>query len=142
MSESIFQKNYQEYLEQISKIDFKEIADSLGASVCEDEIIIPFFGQPYRVSSRGILNPVDKKPAYSICIVLCKYILLYPGYEPTQDDWTAFKDFKDAAPLITSFSNTTERVIARDFSGKCDKLESPANLSADVQLKRNFHMIL
>jgi hypothetical protein len=77
--------------------------------------------------------------------VLCKYILLYPGHEPTQGDWTAFKDFKDAAPLVTLFSNTKEQVIARDFSGEGDKLESACNtlggrpvkteLSYDIMMK-------
>jgi hypothetical protein len=122
--DSIFQKNYREYLEQISRIDFQEIADRLGARTCDDEIIIPFFGQAYRVSRRGILNPASKKPAYSICIVLCKYILLCPAYDPTQEEWVAFKDFKDAAPLVASFSNTTLDMIAGDFSDKIDKLEN------------------
>ena len=124
MSGSVFEKNYRNYLTQISTIDFKEIADRLGANTCDDGLIIPFFGRPYRVSSRGILNKAGKKPAYSICVVLCKYILLCPGYAPTQDNWVAFKDFKDAAPLVSSFSNTTEGAITRDFSGKIDKLEN------------------
>lgn len=123
MSDSIFHKNYQSYLEQLTEIDLNEIPERLGVRVCTNEIMVPLFGQPYKVSNTGILNPVNKKPAYSICIVLCKYLLLCPDYDPTQNDWTAFKDFKDAAPLVTSFSNTTERVITEAFSGKCDTLE-------------------
>lgn len=124
VADSVFQKNYREYLEQISKIDFRIIADKLGASISNDEMIIPFLGQAYKISSQGILNPVGKKPAYSVCVVLCKYILLCPTHDPTKDDWVAFKDFKDAAPLVTSFSNTTERAIAKEFSGRIDTLAS------------------
>ena len=138
MADSVFQKNYKNYLEQILKIDFQEIADRLGASTSNDEMIIPFFGQAYRISSQGILNQVGKKPAYSVCVVLCKYILLCPAHDPTEDDWVGFKDFKDAAPLVTSFSNTTEHAIAKEFSGRIDKLESacksPCGFQAESEL--------
>ena len=117
---SIFEENYNDYLAKISKIDFENIAQRLSAKIEGDEIIIPFFGMPHRISQTGIVDSSGKKPPYSVCVVHFKYILLCPAYEPTQDDWVAFKDFKDAAPLVNSFANTTESAIANYFSGKLD----------------------
>ena len=58
-----------------------------------------------------------------------------------------FKDFKDAAPLVTSFSNTTEHAIAKEFSGRIDKLEnackllggSPAEIVLSYDLLMKLH---
>ena len=36
----------------------------------------------------------------------------------------AFKDFKDAAPLVHAFSNTVTRPIAETFSGRLSALEA------------------
>ncbi len=36
----------------------------------------------------------------------------------------AFKDFKDAAPLVHAFSNTVTRPIAESFSGRVSELEA------------------
>jgi len=42
--------------------------------------------------------------------------------EPLGGNWMAFKDFKDAAPLVQAFSNTVTRPIAEAFSGRVSEL--------------------
>ena len=118
----IFEKTYQDYLAQISSLDLNELEDKLGIQVCAGKAIIPFFGRPYTISSDGIYGPDGKKPHLSISVILCKYLLMCPEYEPGEADWVSFKDFKDAAPLIHAFATTVTNPIARLFCGRPEAL--------------------
>jgi hypothetical protein len=119
----VFEENYQYYLEQIKDVHFQHIAPILGADVEGDEMVIPFFGKFYRVAKKGIRGPSGKKPEYFISIVLFKYILLCPEYAPASGDWQSFKDFRDAAPLISYFQRTVKTVLTRHFSGRLERLQ-------------------
>ena len=114
------EKQVQVYLERIRDLNLREIAPRLGASVQGDEIVIPIFGKPFRVSKNGIQGPSGRKPEYFICIVLFKYMLMCPDDEPVSGDWQSFKDFRDAAPLISYFQKTVKSVLARHFPGRSD----------------------
>lgn len=120
---TIFEKTYKDYLAQVAKLDLKELQDKLGIQVTEDKAVIPFFGTPYTVSEDGILDPSGKKPHLSVSVILCKYLLMCPGYDPKKDDWVSFKNFKDASPLTDAFFNYTERPIAKLFAGRINDLE-------------------
>ncbi len=120
----VFGQTYEAYLSQIAELDFSFIADNLGVRVEGKDAVIPFFGKPYRVSTKAITDPSGKQPHLSICVILCKYLLICPLIEPLGGNWMAFKDFKDAAPLIQAFSNTVTRPIAETFSGRVAELEA------------------
>ena len=119
----IFEQTYEDYLSQIAGLDFNFIADTLGVKVDGDDVIIPFFGKRYRVSKKAITDPDGKQPQLSICVILCKYLLMCPLIEPLGGNWMAFKDFKDAAPLVNAFSNTVAGPMAETFSGRVPELE-------------------
>jgi hypothetical protein len=118
----IFEKTYQDYLAQIGGLDLNALEDKLGLQVSEGKAIIPFFGQPYAVSRDGIYGPGGKKPHLSTSVILCKYLLMCPEYEPGEADWVSFKDFKDAAPLIHAFATTVTNPISKMFSGRPEAL--------------------
>jgi len=122
--EHVYEQTYNDYLNRIAELDFNFIADTLGAKVDGENIVIPFFGKPYRVSPRAITDPSGKQPHLSICVILCKYLLMCPLIEPLGGNWMAFKDFKDAAPLVHAFSNTVTKPIAETFSGRVPELEA------------------
>jgi len=119
-----FEQTYKDYLSQITRLDFNFIAPTLGARVEGDEIITSFFNRLYRISTQGITDPSGKKPHLAICVILCKYLLMCPIIKPLGGNWMAYKDFKDAAPLIQAFSNTVTRPIAETFSGRVSELEA------------------
>jgi hypothetical protein len=126
VKESIFEKNYRDYLAQISRLDLKALVNPLGIEVQKDEAIILFFKQPHIVSAKGIIGPSGKRPNYAVSVILFKYLLLCPDHEPVESDWTAYRDFKDAAPLVNNFMNTVERPIASDFAGRLNELQKAA----------------
>jgi len=122
----VYEETYRGYLDRIKGLDFKLIAESLGVQVDAEGVVVPFFGRPFRVTVRGISNPVGKRPHLSICVILCRYLLMCPSMEPPGRDWTAYKDFKDAAPLVHAFANTVTRPIAETFAGRLAQLEAAA----------------
>ena len=115
---SVFEETYKNYLAQIAELDFNKIADQLGAEVVEDDLIIPFFGEPHRISAKGIADPSGNRPSFSVCVVLFKYLLLCPDHDPVENDWVSFKDFRDSAPFSGAFVNYTEASLAKYFSGR------------------------
>ena len=121
---AVFEETYHNYLAQIAELDFKKIAGQLGAEMAADELIIPFFGKPHRISAAGITAPCGSRPNFSVCVVLFKYLLLCPDHDPVENDWVSFKDFKDSAPFSGAFVNYTEAPLAKYFSGRLKDLEA------------------
>jgi hypothetical protein len=121
---SVFEETYHDYLAQIAELDFKKIGDQLGAELAGDELIIPFFGKPHRISPAGITESSGSRPNFSVCVILFKYLLLCPDHDPVENDWVSFKDFKDSAPFSGAFVNYTEAPLAQYFSGRLKDLEA------------------
>jgi len=120
----VFDQTYEDYLSQIAGLDFNFIADTLGVKVDGGDVIVPLFGKSYRVSAQSITDSSGQKPHLAICVILCKYLLMCPMIQPLGGNWMAYKDFKDAAPLIQAFSNTVTRPLAETFAGRVAELES------------------
>ncbi len=120
---SVFEETYTNYLAQIAGLDFKKIAARLGGEMVGDEMVIPFFGIPHRISAAGISDPSGNRPNFSVCVILFKYLLLCPDDDPVKNDWVSFKDFKDSAPFAGSFVNYTEAPMAKYFSGRVRQLD-------------------
>ena len=125
--ETIFEKTYKNYLEQLRELSFESVAHNLGAITEGNRIKIPFFINEYEVSVEGIADPSGTKPAHDICVILSKYILLCPDTPPTEHDWVSFRDFKDSGPLISYFANDVERAISSYFSGRLNDLKKASD---------------
>jgi hypothetical protein len=121
-----FQAIYEDYLHQLAELDLSEQAGRLGLSLLREEgpeLEIPLYGRSYRVSPRGIRPPSGERPLHAEVVLLSRYVLLAPRTPPPQKDWSAFKDFRDAAPFAGAFSVQVEAGLARAFSGRAEELE-------------------
>ena len=136
--EHVYEQTYKDYLTQIAELDFKFIAPKLGIEVVGEEVIVPLFGKPYRVSIKGIKDPTGQQPQLSISVILCKYLLMCPLIEPLGGNWMAYKDFKDATPLIHAFSNTVTIPIAETFSGRLTALKRAGNKLGGYAPREDF----
>ncbi|MBE9529859.1 MAG: hypothetical protein IMF00_01190, partial [Proteobacteria bacterium] len=47
---SVFEKTYKDYIAQVAEIDFKPIEQKLGVEVEGNDVTIPLFGKPHKVS--------------------------------------------------------------------------------------------
>jgi hypothetical protein len=118
----IFEQIYQDYLAQMGQVDLQNIANKIGTEMKGDSILVPLFGQLYKISPKGILDPSGKEPIHSVKVVLCQYLLHAPATEPEGEDWVSYKDFKDASPFVGGFQNNTEKAIAKNFAGRLEAL--------------------
>ena len=109
MSESAaYEETYRGYLARIGTVDLSAACNRLGAEAEADGLAVPLFGEPHRVGPAGVFGPDGRKPHLSVCVILCRYVLLCPSSAPAGGDWSSFKDFRDAAPLVGSFAGTVE----------------------------------
>ncbi len=118
----IFEQIYQDYLAQLGQVDLQNIANKIGTEMKGDSILVPLFGQLYKISPKGILDPSGKEPIHSVKVVLCQYLLHAPATEPEGEDWVSYKDFKDASPFVGGFQNNIEKAIAKNFAGRLEAL--------------------
>ena len=140
----VFEKTYSEYLKQIADMNFEQLKGVLGISVEKGKITIPFFEKPYVVTKKRITDLSGKQPSFGVCVVLCKYLLLCPDAVPSEDDWVAYRDFKDAGPLTVFFANSVEKPAAEHFTGRSAELEESCKtlggFAPDIELTYDLYM--
>ncbi len=120
----IFEKHYNDYCDQIAKINFKVIKDRLGIRHYGDRMLLSFFNREYVVSGNGIEDLSGNRPEYMPCVIIAKYILLCPDQSYHDTEWVSFKDFKRTSHFTNTnfFKSDTELAIAKHFSGRLDEL--------------------
>jgi hypothetical protein len=118
----IFKKTYKDYLKQVARLDLHACRQTLGFDMEGDTALIPLLDRRYHVSGDGISDSSGQRADWSIAVVLSKYLLLCPSAPLLSRDLRTFKDFRDAAPLISYFDSTVQGEIARQFSGRPDDL--------------------
>jgi len=142
--ENVFKKTYENYLAQVDGTDFNSVKQKLGVEVENNEMTIPLFGKPYKVSGAGISDPGGKQPVLDICVILCKYILLCPQLPPKKKDWVSFRDLKDSGPLTNYFVNDVERTIATYFNGRLGDMKNACRIlkgySPDIEVSYDLSM--
>ncbi|RJP90563.1 MAG: DUF3786 domain-containing protein [Desulfobacteraceae bacterium] len=126
----IFEKTYRNYLNDVGQYDFSPHQSRLGMRVNGNQMVIPFFGKEYAVSSAGVFllsgDGAGPTPGFAASVVICKYLLLGTSGNDISDDseWASYKDFRDAAPLLDYFRHNAEQPIGACFSGRIVDLES------------------
>ena len=56
MKAPVFDTTYEDYLNRIAGMDLRSCASILGGQFDGDALVIPFYGRPYRISAKGVLN--------------------------------------------------------------------------------------
>ena len=122
-TESVYDMTYRNYLDQLKEINFSGKEDILGVALANDEVLIPYFGKTIRLTRDGLKNESQKRPDFADCVVICRYLMMSPLFEPKQKQWAAFREFPDAGPLTVFWNDTVEGPLARTFSANVDALK-------------------
>ncbi len=120
----VFDQTRQSYLEQIACLDFGALKDRLGIALEHDAAVVPVYGRPYRISPAGVMDPEGRSGGFEACVILSKYLLHASAGPIPTGGFCTFKDFRDAAPLVSYFSINAEGAIARRFAGRRSDLEA------------------
>jgi hypothetical protein len=132
-SGSVYNETYQYYLEQLKTMRFDGKEDVLGIALDDDAVVVPYFGQSIRMTADGLRNEAGRRPDFSDCVVVCRYLIMCPRFEPKQTEWVAYRDFPDAGPLTVFWADTVEGPLARAFSGNIGALEKAADILGGSQ---------
>ena len=146
MEANIFNTHYEDYCRQIAELDFSSIKDTLGIEFQGKEALIPFLGEDYIVSNKGITDESGSRPNYMVCVILSKYLLLCPAAPVVSKEWTALKDFRKLSQFtnLNVFTSDTEKPIVKRFSSQLEALsEASQKLGGkpcDLDLSYDFSM--
>lgn len=114
----VFEKTYKEYLEQIKEIGLAAIAEKMGVEMRGDAVPVSLFEQEFLVRESGIEGPGGRELSFAEKVVLCKYFILYPKFEPVEsEEFVSYRDFPDSAPFVGGFKENAELPIAKNFGG-------------------------
>jgi len=120
----VFEVTYHKYLEQIAGIDLLSRSDILGGTIQDDTLVIPFYGEPHRVSTAGVFNAGGQRATFAVSVLLCCYVLQCPETAPEPGAWVTYREFKDAGPLTGYFTANTNKIIETTFAGQLPMLIS------------------
>ncbi len=123
---SIFEQHAHAYFDQLARMDFSPFSYRLGVTVEDRSVTVPVFGQPYRISPDRICRPDGSPADYTTTVIVCRYLLQCPSFDPGEDRWQTFKDFPDAAPLVSYFTVNVEQAVAGHFAGRLSRLRHAA----------------
>jgi len=151
MEASVFETHYEDYCRQITELDFSSIQDRLGIEIRGQEAIVPFLGEEYIVSNKGIADKFGTRPDYMVCVILAKYLLLCPDAPVANKEWSALKDFHKVSQFtnLNVFTSDAERPIINSFSGRIGALADaskqlggkPCELDVSCDFIMEFRML-
>lgn len=123
----IFEKTYRDYLEQIKEIGLESIAGRMGVELRGDAVPIKLFEKEFLMRESGIEGPGGRELAFAEKVVICKYFILYPMFEPVEsEEFVSYRDFPDSAPFVGGFKENAELPIAKNFGGLYGELKKAA----------------
>lgn len=130
---SVYNETYRYYLDQLKIMRFDGKEDVLGITLDGDTVVVPYFGQSFRLTADGLRDESGQRPDFSDCVVVCRYLIMCPLFEPKPKAWVAFRDFPDAGPLTVFWSDTVEGPLSRTFSGHVGTLENASDALGGVK---------
>ena len=143
---SVYDETYRNYLKQLRTRSFSGKEDVLGITLDGEAVVVPYFNGSVRLTADGLKDDSGRRPVFSDCVVVCRYLLMCPPFEPKQKDWSAYRDFPDAGPLRVFWTDTVEKPLAETFVGRVDALRNACdalggidpNMGIDCDLSRRF----
>jgi hypothetical protein len=134
---------------RLKEIDFPSNHKMLGAEIHGNDLVIPFYGIPHRISPSGVTDMAGSEIHPAIAIVFYQYVLHCPQVFPLgAEERVSFREFAALGPLSGYFVENTQKLIAGTFGGKiaelqsrcrtlCGVLEPDDNASYDLSIQFN-----
>ncbi len=124
--DTVFAEKAEALLEQMQQINFENGNAIPGGRVEPGGLVIPFYNEPYRVSSNGVTDPSGRFANPAVSVLLMSYVINHPRQIPPEGDWIGYREFEGSGPLAGHFSENINKIIETSFAGKADLLEAAA----------------
>jgi len=138
----IFDKKYANCLLQIKTIDFAEKAEILGIQRQDQLFVFDFFNRQIAFDGNDFIDIQGYEVTIAVKVVLCNYLKMCPDKVlKASSRLVTFREFSNAGPLFSRFSENTGKIITTTFSGQMDKLGSRCqNLGAAVMKTQSYDL--
>lgn len=87
---------------------------------------LTFFNRSFALSSGDIVDSKGRKPGDAVGLVLCRYLLNLPAAPVPTVRKITFRELSDAGPLVTRFTENTNKIISSTFANNIELLETRA----------------
>ncbi len=120
----IFDVTYNEYLAQIKDFDFSKKVDILGLQKQNQLFIFDFFNRKIAFDRNNFTDITGEELTFAVKVVFCKYLLMCPEkISESSNKLVTFREFANAGPLFSSFTENTNKIIESTFSGQLETLK-------------------
>lgn len=121
----IFDKKFAACLSRIKSIDIAKNMEAIGATRQEQSWVLNFFNRKIVFDGNDFFDRTGDAVAAAVKVVLCNYLIKCPAAKSTVSNrMVTFREFSNAGPLFSRFSENTGKIISSTFSGKPDQLAS------------------
>ena len=118
----VFKETARYYLHQLERLPLTALAPRLALEIQGQAVMIPILGKTFCLEPGRLLGPDGRQAPFEALVVASRYLIGAPETAPTDEAWTAYRDFPDAAPLVSYFQCNAEAPIAQTFSGRTAEL--------------------
>ena len=110
-------------LQQLTVRRLSQSAERMSMVWNGDGLEIPFFDRIYRATANKIMTADGHSPTEAVVLAVGRYILQFPAGDIPLGPRVTFRELSGAGPLVASFANNTNKLIAGTFAADIKKLE-------------------
>ena len=119
----IFNEVYPDLLSRVKQIDLSKKLHRLGIQKQGTLYIFDFFNHQLVFDGDDFFNTTGADLTPAVKVVLCTYILMSPEKELKSDGkLVTFREFSNAGPLFSKFTENTAKIIQTNFSNQLESL--------------------
>lgn len=112
------------YLSQVNEVDIDRIIDVLGIQKCSQGYRFDFFNRPILYDKSDFIDLSGGEVLPAIKGIFCQYLLKSPPNKiESSGRLVTFREFSEAGPLFSRFTENTNKTIEQTFSNRQQELE-------------------
>lgn len=133
MQFSTFNEKTERLIDVMAETDMHSRREYLGVELMTGTVRVPFFGTPYQVSSKGVVDADGGIVMPALASVLLTYCTFSPEKRSQACDWISYREFDGAGPLMGYFNENTGKTLERTFVGNIEKLKAAGAAMGGVE---------
>jgi len=138
----VFDKKLAGCLAEIKTLDIFKNLEALGATRHDHSWVLDFFNRRIAFDGNDFVDMNGDMMATAVKVTLCNYLMKCPREKDTVSNrMVTFREFSNAGPLFSRFSENTGKIISTTFSGQLDKLRSSCqNLGGTLMETKSYDL--
>ena len=121
----VFDKKIAACLLEIKTLDILKKLEALGATRDNQSCVLDFFDRRIAFNGNDFVDVSGDDVVAAVKVALCHYLIKCPSEKDSiSNKMVSFREFSNAGPLFSRFSENTGKIISTTFSGRPDQLKS------------------